>query len=115
MRLSPQEDLLIERLGIRLGGEARPLSKTAVVEEALRRYLPVIDEAAAFVQRSRPAEEHGDAQGRRFQIDQNVLSGLVAITEAHGWTQLVIVQQALLALDLATTERGGMAPSPDPC
>jgi hypothetical protein len=96
VRLGLDEMAVLERLG-------SGITHTAVVEEALRRFLAMVQDSGHFVQRSRREgrlEQRKVSQqpARRYVIDHALARDLRRISEIHNWPQTELIRQAILSL-----------------
>jgi hypothetical protein len=88
LRLTPEEDALIDLLAARMGGE----TKTRVIEEALILYLPTVAKAEAMIKRVIPLAK----ERRNYRIRSDVHSYLYEVCRDHGWQMNEVVRHALI-------------------
>ena len=90
LRLTPQEEEHIAELAERMGCT----TLSAAVEEALRRYLPVVAAEAAFVH---VALAPSPPLPRRYKIRGDIDAALRRLCEEHGWRVNEVARHALKA------------------
>jgi hypothetical protein len=82
--------------------ETKTVNRSEVVEEALRRYLKVVDAAGRFIQREvkNPMEKRKKSSFDpcHFSIDPEVANQLIEIAQRRGWVKADLIRQAILTL-----------------
>jgi hypothetical protein len=82
--------------------ETQTVNRSEVVEEALRRYLKVVDAAGCFIQRkakiSTEKRRKSNFDACHFSIDPGVANQLNEIAQRRGWVKADLIRQAILTL-----------------
>lgn len=97
--MTPEEYRRLELLQRTLGR----VSQSAVVTEALRRFLPMADSSSGFLKRSLRTVTKAD-RATNFTLPPEIYDDLTDVASRHGWQKQDLVRHSII--ELATVLAG---------